>query len=51
MICPKIWTKIPLKNEKNPLPADVRGSKTSLLKFTNLNRQANSSYPANVDQI
>ena len=34
MICPKLWAKIQLKNEKSPLPVDVRHSKASLLKFT-----------------
>ena len=29
----KIWAKQPLRNVKNPLPVDVRRSKTSLLKF------------------
>ena len=33
-ICPKIWAKSPSKNEKRPPPADVRRSKTSMLKFT-----------------
>ena len=32
--CPKRWAKPPSKNEKRPLPVDVRRSKTSLLKFT-----------------
>ena len=27
IICPKIWSKIPHKNEKNPLPVDTRRSK------------------------
>ena len=33
--CPKKWAKPLSKNEKKPLPVDVRRSKTSLLKFTN----------------
>ena len=33
--CPKKWAKPQSKNEKKPLPVDVRRSKTSLLKFTN----------------
>ena len=32
--CPKRWAKPLSKNEKRPLPVDVRRSKTSLLKFT-----------------
>ena len=32
--CPKRWAKPLSKNEKRPLPFDVRRSKTSLLKFT-----------------
>ena len=32
--CPKKWAKPLSKNEKKPLPVDVRRSKTSLLKFT-----------------
>ena len=31
---PKRWAKPLSKNEKRPLPVDVRRSKTSLLKFT-----------------
>ena len=31
----KIWAKPPLKNVKNPLPVDVRRSKTPLLKLPN----------------
>ena len=31
----KRWAKPLSKNEKRPLPVDVRRSKTSLLKFTN----------------
>ena len=34
--CPKVWAKPLSKNEKRPLPVDVRRSKTSLLKFTNI---------------
>ena len=33
-ICLNIWAKVPLKNEKSPLPVDVCPSKTTLLKFT-----------------
>ena len=33
-ICPKIWAKIQLKNEKSPLPVDICRSKASLLKLT-----------------
>ena len=33
-ICPKIWAKIQLKNEKSPLPVDIRRSKVSLPKLT-----------------
>ena len=33
-ICPKIWAKIQLNNEKSPLLLDMRRSKASLLKFT-----------------
>ena len=33
-ICPEIWAKIKLKNEKSPLPVAVRHSNASLLKFT-----------------
>ena len=32
----KIWAKPPLKNVKNPLPVDVRRSKTPLLKLPNI---------------
>ena len=32
--CPKRWAKPLSKNEKRPLPVDVRRSKTPLLKFT-----------------
>ena len=32
--CPKRWAKPLSKNEKRPLPVDVRRSETSLLKFT-----------------
>ena len=32
-ICPKIWAKPRPKNEKSPLPVDVRLSKMSLLKL------------------
>ena len=31
-ICPKIWAKPRPKNEKSPVPVDVRRSKMSLLK-------------------
>ena len=34
MICPKIWAKIQLRNEKSPLPVDMLRSKASLLKLT-----------------
>ena len=34
MICPEIWAKIKLKNEKSPLLVAVRHSNASLLKFT-----------------
>ena len=34
--CPKRWAKPLSKNEKRPLLVDVRRSKTSLLKFTNV---------------
>ena len=34
--CPKKWAKPLSKNEKKPLPVDLRRSKTSLLKFTNV---------------
>ena len=33
-ICPKIWAKIQLKNEKSPLPVDICRSKVSLPKLT-----------------
>ena len=33
-ICPEIWAKKKLKNEKSPLPVAVRHSNASLLKFT-----------------
>ena len=33
-ICPNIWSKLQLKNEKSPLPVAVRHSNASLLKFT-----------------
>ena len=33
-ICPEIWAKIKLKNEKSPLPVAVHHSNASLLKFT-----------------
>ena len=33
-ICLNIWAKVPLKNEKSPLPVDVCPSKTTLLKVT-----------------
>ena len=33
-ICQKIWAKPPSKNEKRPLPVDMRRSKTSLHKLT-----------------
>ena len=36
MICPKIWVKIQLKNEKSPLLVDVRHSKASLLIVSSL---------------
>ena len=36
-ICPKICSKSWLKSAKRPLPVDVRHSKTSLLKLTNIN--------------
>ena len=31
--CPKIWGKLLAKNEKSPLPVDVRRSKMFLLKL------------------
>ena len=37
--CPKKWAKPLSKNEKKPLLVDVRRSKTSLLKFTNIFNQ------------
>ena len=33
-ICPNIWSKLQLKNEKSPLPVDMSRSKESMLKFT-----------------
>ena len=35
-ICPKMWSKLRLKSAKNPIPVDVRRSKTSLLKLPNI---------------
>ena len=38
-ICPKICLKSRLKSAKSVLPADVRRSKTSVLKLPNINRR------------
>ena len=38
-ICPRICSKSRTKSVKTPLPVDVRGSKTSLLKLSNFSFQ------------
>ena len=43
-ICPKIWAKVPLKNEKSQFPVDMSRSKMSLLEFSIHSRSANPPY-------